>query len=74
MNPWRVQSPCKDCPNRFVGCHSSCAKYIDFQQKLEIKRKEMKNKKVEETGGGYTEYIVGVHNARKRRKFKGWAK
>ena len=24
-------APCKDCPDRYVGCHSSCSKYKEFQ-------------------------------------------
>jgi hypothetical protein len=24
-------APCKDCPDRKVGCHSSCDKYKSFQ-------------------------------------------
>lgn len=25
-------SPCKDCPDRYLGCHSECEKYIEFQK------------------------------------------
>lgn len=38
-----VSSPCKDCVDREVGCHSTCARYIKFQ-----KDKEEYNKKVRE--------------------------
>ena len=33
---WRHKSvsPCKDCPDRTLGCHSNCEKYIAFQQNL----------------------------------------
>lgn len=24
-------APCKDCPDRCIGCHSVCAKYKDFR-------------------------------------------
>lgn len=24
-------SPCKDCNNRFLGCHSSCERYLDYK-------------------------------------------
>ena len=27
-------APCKDCPDRKVGCHSSCQKYKDFKKVL----------------------------------------
>jgi hypothetical protein len=25
-------APCKDCPDRFVGCHSTCEKYIQYKK------------------------------------------
>lgn len=28
----RVQSPCKDCSDRELGCHSTCKRYIQFQE------------------------------------------
>lgn len=68
---WKPASPCKDCQTRFVGCHSSCAKYIDFQQELEVMRKKVRENKDDAYGNGYTEYIVGVHNARNRKKSRG---
>lgn len=24
-------APCKDCPDRFVGCHSTCQKYVQYR-------------------------------------------
>ena len=36
-----VSSPCKDCMDREVGCHSTCEKYIKYQ-----KEKDEYNKKV----------------------------
>lgn len=38
-------SPCKECLNRYVGCHSTCVKYIDWKQSHEVKLQEMHNKK-----------------------------
>lgn len=28
----KTKAPCKDCPDRKVGCHSVCKKYIEWQQ------------------------------------------
>jgi hypothetical protein len=28
-----IASPCKDCPDRALNCHSSCGKYKGFQEK-----------------------------------------
>lgn len=33
------KSPCKDCPDRHVGCHAHCAKYAEFDQECEKIRK-----------------------------------
>jgi hypothetical protein len=27
-----ILSPCKDCEDRALGCHSICERYIDFQK------------------------------------------
>lgn len=29
-----VPSPCKDCNNRYVGCHGKCAGYAEFRNAL----------------------------------------
>jgi len=68
---WKLQSPCKDCQSRFVGCHSSCVKYIDYKQASIVKNAEVRQKKKEMRGGEYTDYIVGRHRERNRKKFRG---
>ena len=40
--------PCKDCPDRFVGCHGSCQKYKDAKAKHEQKMAIIKKAKDEE--------------------------
>lgn len=25
-----ISAPCKDCPDRKIGCHSECDKYADY--------------------------------------------
>ncbi len=27
-----AKAPCKDCPDRVVGCHSTCTKYQEFRK------------------------------------------
>lgn len=34
-----MKAPCKDCPDREVGCHGKCDKYAQF--------KEERNKEIE---------------------------
>ena len=38
-------SPCKGCQNRFVGCHSKCLEYIDYEQKNDVEKQAIKNAK-----------------------------
>ena len=33
-------SPCKDCTDRTIGCHSSCETYKGFKEKSEAQRQE----------------------------------
>ena len=30
----KVNSPCKDCKNRFLGCHSKCEGYKIYKEEL----------------------------------------
>lgn len=29
-------APCRNCSERYVGCHDECVKYLDFKQEIEI--------------------------------------
>ena len=40
---------CKDCPDRFVGCHSTCPDYLEQTRKNEEIRKARQKKNDEET-------------------------
>lgn len=31
-------APCKDCNQRYVGCHSECSEYLDFKQAIEVRK------------------------------------
>ena len=64
-----IKPPCgKSCPDRKVGCHSSCRAFAEFQRKL----KEEKDKAWDASAG---EFFTGEYqiNASRRRK-KGWRK
>lgn len=39
-------SPCLDCPDRRVGCHSVCAKYAALKADNEAKRKYLERDKI----------------------------
>lgn len=33
---------CKDCPDRFVGCHGVCEKYLRFNEERKFARAKVK--------------------------------
>ena len=37
-----IMPPCKDCPNREVGCHAKCPRYSEYRAKVEEKLKARK--------------------------------
>ena len=42
-------APCKNCKDRYVGCHSKCDKYIKFKKDLrKAKYQEKIDKKIED--------------------------
>lgn len=45
MNESGVQSPCLNCKDRFVGCHSTCEKYIAFTKENNKKKEEIRAEK-----------------------------
>lgn len=51
-------TPCKECQERFVGCHSTCEKYA--QMRREIDELNAKKKKYESERSAYITYCEGV--------------
>ena len=47
-----IYAPCKDCKDRFLGCHSKCDKYKDYKKKSE-ELNDMKNKSENISMRGY---------------------
>ena len=41
--------PCKDCINRYAGCHSRCVRYIDWNQLHAIKILKVKQEQAAST-------------------------
>lgn len=39
-----MKAPCKDCENRYVGCHGRCEKYLEFKKANDerLKQKSLK--------------------------------
>lgn len=42
-----INSPCKNCENRYLGCHSECGKYTMFKRKREYESAIIRKKKYE---------------------------
>lgn len=42
-----LHSPCKDCSDRFVGCHAQCDLYESFRENLEQIAQNRKREMVE---------------------------
>lgn len=60
------KAPCKDCPDRRVGCHSTCEKYLAFRKERdELNEKTYKQKEVEYAD--YTRYMRALREKQKQR-------
>lgn len=46
----RPTSPCKDCENRKIGCHSKCAEYMKFFHDIERFRNHVNEQKYVDSG------------------------
>lgn len=58
-------SPCKDCPDRCVGCHAKCEKYLSWkkhEEELEAIRK------AKEADIMYMSHVGRVREAFRRKK------
>ena len=42
-----IKSPCKDCGNRYLGCHSECGKYTLYKRKCNLESSTIRKKKYE---------------------------
>ena len=37
--------PCKDCPDRVIGCHSTCQKYVEAKSKHSVTAEAIQKEK-----------------------------
>lgn len=59
--PWRkefaIEWPCRrDCPDRHMGCHTGCEKYLKAKEKNDTKKKAVRSKRLAECA--VNEYIA----------------
>ena len=62
-----IKSPCKDCSDRFVGCHTVCVEYFGYKTAVESEKERYRSSKAEEIR--YNEYC-----ADRKRRLKGCKK
>lgn len=62
-----AMSPCKDCTDRCIGCHSTCGDYAEYKKKLEENRKKI-NAENDEKRFYYLVKSELVKGYKKRRK------
>ena len=62
LNP--IPSPCKDCKDRYVGCHGECSKYLEFRELVDEHNKVSKG----------TKDIYYDYKSQKRTKLLKWLK
>lgn len=41
-----MKAPCLGCEERSISCHPKCLKYIDYVQANEVRKAEIKAKKI----------------------------
>lgn len=41
-----IDSPCKNCKDRYLGCHSKYEKYIEYKNKKITQGRELRNNKI----------------------------
>lgn len=45
-----IQSPCKDCPDRYLGCHSHCEKFKVYEEDKSKMQYELRKQANKENG------------------------
>lgn len=62
----RPSSPCKDCPDRHMGCHSECEGYKNYEKENE-EYKAQKRQALKEAYGSI-DYVSILKNKKKKNK------
>lgn len=59
------ENPCKECTERFVGCHSYCDDYKEWRRVFEHEKKQ--RKKEHEAESAQVEIAIRGYHKNKRR-------
>ena len=46
MDTLRPKAPCYQCPNREVGCHGKCEKYLAYRAQIDAANKWLEQQRV----------------------------
>lgn len=57
---------CKNCQSRYIGCHSSCLRYIDEKQKISAISSRIHNYK--DIDNMLNEFVAKRYRVRKRKR------
>ena len=63
----KIVAPCKDCPDRKLGCHSKCEKYKEYKLANDAHNKETRLSKMYRSDtykGVIREYSIRKNNRR----------
>lgn len=63
-----VMSPCKDCTDRCIGCHSTCGDYAEYKQALEDNRAKINAHNAEVAFGKAVKRRVAKRHDKRRDK------
>lgn len=62
-----TKPPCRDCTQRFVGCHATCEPYKDYKIKHEAEKAERDKQKQEYMRASDTQ-IAGMKRMQRGRR------
>ena len=63
-----TKPPCRDCTQRFVGCHATCEPYKDYKIKHEAEKAERDKEKYEHLNANDFKFAGMKRMQRGRRK------
>ena len=61
------KAPCKDCPDRKVGCHSTCEKYLEFRKERDELNETIQKQRDKEYAE-FTRYMQALKEKQKQHK------
>lgn len=59
-------APCKNCKDRYVGCHSKCEKYKEYAAECEVIREKRRKESDERMFFGETLKVIAKRHIKNR--------